>query len=360
LLDLPRDSSVGFSTGATMASFIGLAAARSEMLRRQGWDFEAEGFAGAPPLHVFVGDEAHTSVLSVLRQLGFGRSRLIRIAADDQGRMRVPQLAAALAQVDGAKIIVAQAGHINSGAFDALDEIGALARRHGAWLHVDGAFGLWARATSSLRGLCRGAETADSWAVDGHKWLQLPYDAGFAIVRHADAHRRAMSMSASYLNRDEQDGRNPSDWVPELSRRARGFAAWAVLQALGRAGIREMVERHCACARELAGRLAAAPGIEVLNDVCLNQIALSFGDARRNDRAALTDEVIAEIQRENTSFVSGADWKGRRILRVSVIARETDARHIAALGDSILRAWRAVRDRHEGTSVPVEPAARAA
>ncbi|HEU0202243.1 MAG TPA: pyridoxal-dependent decarboxylase, partial [Burkholderiaceae bacterium] len=277
LLDLPRESSVGLTTGATMASFVGLAAARSEVLRRCGWDLEADGLAGAPNVQVFVGAEAHVSVLSVLRQLGFGDRKLIRVAADTQGRMQAPLLAAALAAAQGPKIVVAQAGHINSGAFDPLDRISALARQHGAWLHVDGAFGLWARAAPALRGLCAGIEAADSWAVDGHKWLQLPYDAGFAIVRHAEAHRRAMSLSASYLTHGAQEGRNPSDWVPELSRRARGFAAWVVMQTLGRAGISAMVERHCAGARQLAEHVAGVPGIRVLNEVCLNQVTLSFG-----------------------------------------------------------------------------------
>jgi glutamate/tyrosine decarboxylase-like PLP-dependent enzyme len=349
VLDLPRESSVGFTTGATMASFIGLAAARSEVLRRHGWNVEDEGLAGAPAVNVFVGAEAHTSVLSVLRQLGFGERKLIRIPADAQGRMQAPLLAAALAAVDGPKIVVAQAGHINSGACDPLERIGMLAREHGAWVHVDGAFGLWARTTPVLRGLCAGADAADSWAVDGHKWLQLPYDAGFAIVRHPEAHRRAMGMNASYLNRDAQDGRNPSDWVPELSRRARGFAAWAVMQTLGRTGIREMVERHCACARQLAQHLAGVPGIHVLNEVCLNQLALTFGESTGDiapaDARALTDAVIAEIQRENTSFVSGAEWRGRRIMRVSVIARNTGPRDMANLGDSILRAWQRVSSR---------------
>jgi glutamate/tyrosine decarboxylase-like PLP-dependent enzyme len=358
-LDLPRESSVGFTTGATMASFIGLAAARSEVLRRRGWDVEGDGLAGAPPVKVFVGAEAHASVLCVLRQLGFGERTLVRIPADAQGRMQAPLLEAALAAVDAPKIVVAQAGHINSGAFDPLDRIGALARQHGAWLHVDGAFGLWARSTPALRGLCAGAGAADSWAVDGHKWLQLPYDSGFAIVRHREAHRRAMGMAASYLNRDAQDGRNPSDWVPELSRRARGFAAWAVMQALGRSGIRELVERHCACARALARRLAGVPGIRVLNEVCLNQIALTFGEGPDRDPAqagprALTDAVIAEIQRENTSFVSGAQWKGRRIMRVSVIARHTGSDDVTKLGDSIIRAWQHVLRR--GVARSGEPA----
>jgi glutamate/tyrosine decarboxylase-like PLP-dependent enzyme len=305
------------------------------VLRRHGWDLEADGLAGAPPVHVLLGAEAHTSVLAVLRQLGFGERHRVRIPADDQGRMQAPRLAAALEALSGPKIVVAQAGHIHSGAFDPLARISALARQHDAWLHVDGAFGLWARTSPALRELCTGADAADSWAVDGHKWLQLPYDAGFAIVRHPEAHRRAMGMTASYLNRDAQDGRNPSDYVPELSRRARGFAAWAVMQSLGRRGIREMVERHCACARQLAQRLAAVPGIEILNHVRLNQVALTFADG-------LTDAVIAEVQRENIAFVSGADWHGRRIMRVSVISRDTGLQDVDTLAQSIIHAWQRV------------------
>lgn len=338
VLELPRESSVGFTTGATMASFIGLAAARTETLRRHGWDLEADGLAGAPAVRVLIGAEAHASVLSVLRQLGFGERNLVRIPADDQGRMQPHLLANALAARNGPTIVVAQAGHINSGAFDPLVRIAAAARRHGAWLHVDGAFGLWARSSPALRALCHGAEHADSWAVDGHKWLQLPYDSGFAIVRHAEAHRRAMGLAASYLNRGADDGRNPSDWVPELSRRARGFAAWAVMQSLGRRGIREMVERHCAAARQLAQQLSGVRGIRVLNEVCLNQVALTF-------ERDLTDAVIAEIQRENAAFVSGAGWQGRRILRVSVISRDTGPRDIDHLARCIIRAWQRVSTR---------------
>lgn len=345
LLDLPRESSVGFATGATMANSVCLAAARSEVLRRHEWDVEGDGLAGAPPVHVFIGAEAHVSVLAVLRQLGFGERKLIRIPADSQGRMQLAALSAAVEGAKGPKIIVTQAGHINSGAFDALETIAALARQHAAWLHVDGAFGLWARCAPSLRGLAAGAELADSWAVDGHKWIQLPYDCGFAIVRHPDAHRRAMGKSASYLNRAAEDGRNPSEWVPELSRRARGFAAWAVMQSLGRAGIREIVERHCACARELASAVSKVPGIRVLNEVCLNQVALAFepAGAAANEIDTATDAVIADIQRENACFVSGAQWKGRRIMRVSVISRDTERGHVTGLAESIARACQAAR-----------------
>lgn len=359
LLDLPRQSSVGFTTGATMASFIALAAARDEVLRRRGWDLEADGLVGAPAVRVVVSAEAHASVLAVLKYLGFGSRTLTRIPTDGQGRMRVEELRSAVDATEDACIVIAQAGHINSGAFDRLDRIADVTERRNAWLHVDGAFGLWARCSPGHASLAAGAERADSWAVDGHKWLQVPYDSGYAIVRDARAHRRAMSMSASYLSRDEHDGRNPSEYGPELSRRARGFTTWAVLQALGRRGLREMVERHCACAARLARRLVDEPGIEVLNDVVLNQVAVTFDESMLrtgvpgiSDHAAVdlpsrnarsTDAVIVELQRENTSFASGADWRGHRILRVSVIAEQTRAADIDRLAASIVRAWRRVR-----------------
>lgn len=355
LLDLPKESSVGFTTGATMASFIGLAAARIEVLDRQGWNFEVDGMIGAPPVRVIVSEEAHASVLAVLGYLGFGQRNLIRIPTDEQGRMDVDEMEAVLKTVNGACIIVAQAGHINSGAFDRLDVIGELARRHDAWFHIDGAFGLWARCSPHYRELAQGAELADSWAVDGHKWLQVPYDSGYAIVRNSAAHRRAMSINASYLNHAVDDGRNPSDYCPELSRRARGFTTWAVLQMHGRQGVREMLERHCECAQQLQKLLENEPGVRVMNSVCLNQLAVTFeisGDHRISEvvgdhspqgsvNAISTDAVIARVQKENISFVSGADWRGHRIMRVSVISEHTGIRDIERLAISITKAWRA-------------------
>ena len=344
LLRLPPDCSVGFATGATMASFTCLAAARSEVLRRVGYDLETDGLTGAPPISVFVGEEAHTTIFSGLRYLGFGRRNLIEVTTDSDGRMQAEDLAEKLEQHYGPKIIIGQAGHINSGAFDPFPELAELARSHHAWLHVDGAFGLWARAVPELGELCKGVDAADSWAVDGHKWLQVPYDSGFAIVRDENTHRRVMDTTASYIAENPGDGRNPTQYGPELSRRARGFAAWAVLQALGRNGVAELVGGHCRLARHLAARLSAEPGITVINEVALNQLAIRFEDtASQVDADALTDCVVAGIQKENMSFVEQAIWKGCRILRVSIISEGTQEEHVDRLAASIIRAWRQVK-----------------
>jgi glutamate/tyrosine decarboxylase-like PLP-dependent enzyme len=344
LLRLPLESSVGFATGATMASFTCLAAARNEVLRGVGYDLESDGFAGAPPIAVFVGEEAHATIFSGLRYLGFGRKDLVEIATDSAGRMRADDLKMKLDRHDGPKIIVGQAGHINSGAFDPFPELAELARSHNAWLHVDGAFGLWARTVQELEQLSAGVEAADSWAVDGHKWLQVPYDSGFAIIRDEQAHKRAMDTTASYIAENPGDGRNPTQYGPELSRRARGFAAWAVLQALGRKGVADMIRGHCRLAQHLATTFAGEPGITVMNEVALNQLAMVFEDpASETNADTLTDRVVAEIQRENTSFVEQAVWKGRRILRVSIISADTRRDHVDRLAASIVRAWRRVQ-----------------
>lgn len=344
LLDLPRGSGVGLTTGATMAGFTCLAAARLAVLDRAGWNIDEDGVFGAPEVKVFLGEEAHSTIYAALRYLGFGERNFVRIAADAQGLMAVDDLAARLGAYDGPKIIVAQAGHINSGGFDRFREIAALSRAHDAWLHVDGAFGLWARVADDVRHLCDGVDEADSWSVDAHKWLQAPYDTGFAIVRDAAAHRRAMRIAASYLNAPPDGQRDNADFVPELSRRARGFPIWALIQALGRSGIEDLVSRHCLYAKLLKMRLGGEAGIEILNDVVLNQVAISFSSAANTEEdARLTDQVIGELQRENRSFVSGADWKGRRILRVSIISGETTEGHIEALAESIIAAWRRVR-----------------
>ncbi|MFW6027533.1 MAG: pyridoxal phosphate-dependent decarboxylase family protein, partial [bacterium] len=344
LLDLPRESSVGFTTGATMAGFIGLSAARSEVLRRAGWDLETDGFQGAPLIKVFVSEEAHSTVFAALRYLGMGRANLVMIAADGEGRMRTENLERRLAGEDGPKIIISQAGHINSGAFDDFNVIADLAREHDAWLHVDGAFGLWARAVPHLSAMCRGVERADSWITDGHKWIQVPYDSGFAIVKDAAAHRRAMDITASYLTHDPDDGRNPTHFGPELSRRARGFAVWAVLQALGRRGVEEVVSRHCACAARIAENLSAEPGIEVVNEVCLNQVAVSFGHGSGSGEGPPPAErVAAELARGRQFFVKTSEWQGRNILRISVISKDTDEQAADRLTAAIIEAWRKVK-----------------
>lgn len=347
LLRLPGESSVAFATGATMASFICLAAARSEVLKRAGYDLEEEGLIGAPQIQVFLGEEAHATIYSDLRYLGFGRKNLVGIKSDGEGRMVASDLEAKMARYEGPKIVIAQAGHINSGSFDPIGEITRIASGHQAWVHVDGAFGLWARAVPELSHHCEGMEEADSWTVDGHKWLQVPYDSGFGIIKDERAHRRAMDITASYLIENPDDGRNPSHYGPELSRRARGFAVWAVLQALGRNGVTEMIWRHCRCARHLEQRLSGVPGIHVLNEVVLNQLAIAFGEDGAQDEGEeendlKTAQVIEKIRAENTSFVHGASWKGQAILRISIISQLTDTPDMDILADSILHAWRAV------------------
>lgn len=338
LLDLPRASSVGFATGATVANLTCLAAARGELLRRLGWDVEAKGLFGAPPIRVLVGEEAHASVFSALQLLGLGYDRVMRIPTDAMGRMLPAAIEAAMTGGGDPSIVIAQAGHINTGAFDPVGRIAEIAQRTNGWVHVDGAFGLWARACPETAPLATGMDKADSWATDGHKWLQLPYDCGFAIVRKSEAHRRAMAITASYLPAVAADERNPAHYVPELSRRARGFMAWAMIRALGRQGVAQLVAHHCRIARRMAGALSEEAGIRVLNDVDLNQVVVRFGDA---DLA--TRRVIERVQADGICFAAGAEWKGLWIMRLSVTSwatREEDAdRSVAA----IIAAWRFVQ-----------------
>jgi glutamate/tyrosine decarboxylase-like PLP-dependent enzyme len=346
ILGLPSEASVGFVTGATMANFTCLAAARGEVLRRAGWDCEADGLFGAPPIHVILGEDAHSTVFSALRYLGLGDRRVIRVAGDKNGAMEADAFRSALAPLDGPIIAIAQAGHIHSGTFDPFTEIAAAARAKGAWLHVDGAFGLWARAAPDRTHLTAGVDLADSWATDGHKWLQTPHDCGYAIVRHREAHVRAMRIAASYLPAGGLT--HIADLVPELSRRARGFPTWAMIKTLGREGVARMVSRHCAQARRLASLLAREPDIEILNDVVLNQVAVRLGRDLPPQRAdALTQRTIARIQREGTCFVGGAHWRGVEIVRVSVIGAATRDEDIDRSAEAIVAAWRAERGANE-------------
>jgi glutamate/tyrosine decarboxylase-like PLP-dependent enzyme len=342
ILRLPRESSVGFVTGATMASFTCLAAARHRALARVGWDVEALGLAGAPRVRTLISDDAHPAVDSALRYLGLGRPTA-RVATDDQGRMRPAALREALRLGGGPAIVVAQAGQINTGAFDRGEEIADLCHAAGAWLHVDGAFGLWARAAREFDARTAGLERADSWAVDGHKWLQLPYDSGFAIVSDREAHRAAMNMVASYLPPAAADEHDPGQLVPELSRRARGFPAWVMLRVLGREGVAEIVRRHSRLARRLAERLDALPGVEVQNEVVLNQVVAAFGDGEPEVRDVLTRAVIARLQARNVCFAGGARWRGRWVLRLSLIAHPLQDADIDRLADAIAEAWRDVQ-----------------
>jgi len=340
-LDLPAQSSVGFVTGATMANFVGLAAARSEVLRRIGYDVEANGLFGAPKkVAVFIGEDAHATVFSALQFLGIGSANVVKIPVDDNGAMRADVLREMVSACFNPKIIVAQAGQINTGAFDPFDEIAEIAAEHNAWVHVDGAFGLWARASKDRAHLARGLDKADSWATDGHKWLQIPYDCGYVIVKDAEAHRRAMSIAASYLPTSEDDRRDPADYVPELSRRARGFATWAVLKHLGRDGIDQLVTRHCDLARHLRDRLDGVPGMEVLNDVNLNQLAVGFGAGKALiEQNKLAKDMLTMMRDQNEFVLGGAEWHGRWIMRVSIISAPTRMRHIDALADAIIANW---------------------
>ena len=344
LLNLPREASVGFVTGATIANFVCLAAARGAVLRQVGWNVEANGLFGAPPINVVIGDDAHTSVFSALQFLGLGHDRALRVPTDVQGRIVADDFVRVLAGCSGPTIAIAQAGQLNTGAFDPIEAVVASARRAGAWVHVDGAFGLWARACPVTAHLAAGFEKADSWATDGHKWLQTPYDCGYAIVRDAEAHRSAMTIAASYLPPVAEGDRDPSHYVPELSRRARGFATWAMISHLGREGIAAMVAEHCRLARALADRLGREPGVHVLNDVVLNQVIVRFGTQDVDDMAdQATLETIRRVQADGTCFAGGARWRGRWVLRLSVISSPTRETDIVRASDAISAAWRAVR-----------------
>jgi glutamate/tyrosine decarboxylase-like PLP-dependent enzyme len=345
ILDLPRQASVGFVTGATAANYVGLAAARGAVLKRVGWDVNANGLFGAPPIHVVIGDDAHTTAFSALQFLGLGHDRVIRIPTDDQGRMRADAFARAVDGLTGPMIVVTQAGQLNTGAFDPIEPILPIARAHEAWIHVDGAFGLWARANPYTAPLAAGLQHADSWATDGHKWLQTPYDCGYAIVRDAEAHRDAMTIAASYLPPVAEGERDPTHFVPELSRRARGFATFAMIRHLGRQGIADMVGRHVALAAGMARDLAAEPGIQILNDVVLNQIIVRFG----NDDGR-TRETIARIQEDGVLFAGGARWRDQWVMRLSVISAPTTERDAQRTVEAIRAAWRHVRQANDLTA----------
>jgi glutamate/tyrosine decarboxylase-like PLP-dependent enzyme len=343
LLDLPRDSAIGFCTGATVANGICLAAARTGTLLKAGWDPDADGLFGAPPVHVLIGADAHSSLFSSLQLIGFGYKRVTKIATDDQGRMLPEMLEAEIAKLSGPKIIIAQAGQINTGAFDPFPEIARIAKAHDAWLHVDGAFGLWARATPGRKHLTQGIEQCDSWCTDGHKWLQVPYDSGFAIVRDKEILLKAMTQWSSYLPLIEQGARVPSNYVPELSRRARGVPVWAIIRAYGRQGIEELVERCCALTERFAARLVREPGINLLNTPFINQAVFSFGTGDVVSRRANTEAVIARVQKDGTCFVGGAEWRGEWAMRFSLTSSRTTEADMEMSADAIIAAWRAVQ-----------------
>lgn len=326
-----RKISTGFTTGCNLANFTGLAAGRHALLARANWDVEAQGLFGAPIINVVVGAEAHGSIFAALQMLGLGRERVTRIEADDQGRMRADALKSVLDDLSGPTIVCAQAGNVNSGAFDPFMPIADACQAHDAWLHVDGAFGLWAAVSPAYRHLVAGVERADSWAADGHKWLNVPYDSGIVMTADAEAHRAAMTISGSYLLKDRDSARDRSDWVPESSRRPRGVPIYAAIRSLGRDGLAAMIERCCGHARRMAERLGAAHGVEILNDVVINQVMARFAD---DDDA--TRKVIAAAQADGTCWLGETTWHGKVAMRLSVSNWSTTKDDIERSADAIL------------------------
>ena len=313
LLRLPRAVSFAFVTGTQMAHATAMAAARNHVLAERGWDVEEKGLTGAPPIRVFAGEKAHSTFPRALRFIGLGTGSITRVAADGQGRMRADALREALAGHDGPAIVGAKAGEVNTGSFDLFEEIADAAEAAGAWLHVDGAFGLWAAASPRFAHLVAGAGRADSWATDAHKWLNVPYDSGIVLCARPDAHRRAMSVHADYLIHAGEGGpRDQMDWTPEFSRRARGFAVYAAIRSLGRSGVAGLVERCCDHARRFADGLAEIPGAEVLNEVVLNQVLFRFESDER------TAQVLETVQAGGVAWMSGSTWEGRSAIRLSV------------------------------------------
>ncbi|WP_179952119.1 pyridoxal phosphate-dependent decarboxylase family protein [Marinicella rhabdoformis] len=321
MLGLPAQSAVAFVTGATVANFTALAAARNQVFNKAGWDVEADGLIGAPEVHIIISEESHPTVYKSLAMLGFGRNRVTKVPTDDQGRIDMAQFPV----VKDNTIVICQAGNINSGAFDPISDICERVESKNAWVHVDGAFGLWAMASDKHRYLGEGIEKADSWATDAHKWLNVPYDSGLAFVKNEHALKAAMAITASYLP-SENATRNPSDYTPELSRRARGIDIYAVLRHLGKSGVEELIDRCCACAKRFADHFTTA-GFEVMNDVLLNQVVVCFGSEELNL------QVMDAIQKEGTCWAGQTIWKDRLAMRISISNWQTDFK---AVDDSLV------------------------
>jgi glutamate/tyrosine decarboxylase-like PLP-dependent enzyme len=326
-----------------MANFTGLAAARHEVLRRAGWNVETQGLQRSPRVRVFVGNEVHVSAVGALRFLGFGADELEVVPVDDQGRMRAGALRERMHGAAGPLIVCAQVGNVATGASDPIAEIVEIAHERGAWVHVDGAFGLWAAAVPELRDQVRGLDGADSWATDAHKWLNVPYDSGLVIVANAAAHRAAMSFKASYLQRGPDEERVGMDWVPESSRRARVVPLYALIRTLGRDGIAGMIRLNVALARRMADRLSRVPGIRILNDVVLNQVLVQFDGTHDRSADTITEELIKAIQAEGTCWAGGALWQGKQVMRVSISNWSTTEADIDRSGDAIAKCYEAVK-----------------
>jgi glutamate/tyrosine decarboxylase-like PLP-dependent enzyme len=335
LLGLPAESDVGFTTGATMANFTGLAAARWRLMADAGWDLDGEGLAGAPRIRCFVGQERHETIDLGLRYLGLGRPA--EVPADDQGRLIPAELDRLLSDGSGPALVCLQAGNLHSGAFDPFEAAIGVARRHGAWVHVDGAFGLWASAVPELAHLTQGMALADSWGTDAHKTLNVPYDCGIAVVRDSTALRSAMGLHTSYLVHDAEGPGDPFQKVPELSRRGRGVPVWAALRSLGRDGVAGQVRGLAEAAASIGRRLSDVDGVEVLNNVDYTQVSLAFGDD------ATTRAVTARVIQDGKVWMSGSHWQGRDVLRVSVSNWSTNADDVGTAVEAVSSALAAVR-----------------
>lgn len=352
LFGLPAKSSFALVTGCQMAHTTCLAAARTSLLKKHGWDVERQGMSGSPKIQVFCG-ERHSTIDRALRLLGFGDDALHTLATDASGALEPAALEAALRENGGQPaIVLLQAGDLNTGGFDNFEALIPIARRYGAWVHVDGAFGMWAAVSPRFAHLVRGIEGAHSWASDGHKWLNVPYDCGYAFVAERDAHRAAMSTHASYLTQQD-DAREPLDWNPEFSRRARGFASYAALRELGRNGLREMIERCCDCAASLVAALEELEGVEVLSRPIINQGLVTFLDSSETPSSNWTDRVIAEIAREGTAFFSGTTTRdGRRAMRISVCNWQSSQEDVVK---TIAAVERVLRRMRQNTHQPLVP-----
>jgi glutamate/tyrosine decarboxylase-like PLP-dependent enzyme len=324
IFDLPKKSAGAFVTGATMANFTALAAARHSILKSMGWDVEADGLFNAPPVTVIASEESHPSLFRGLGLLGLGRERVVKVPVDNQGRMELKKFP----KISGPTIVCTQAGNVNTGSFDPVNEICEIAHTSNAWVHVDGAFGLWASAVPSKKHLTEGVGLADSWATDAHKWLNVPYDSGLAFVKDSESLRSAMSLTAAYLPQGEH--REPSQFCPELSRRSRGIEVWAALYSLGRSGLIDLVERTCNYAGIFAEGLDAA-GFDILNDVVINQVLVSFGSPEE------TNKVIKEIQNDGTCWCGGTVWQGKTAMRISICSWATTEEDIKKSLDAIIR-----------------------
>ena len=337
LFGLAKESSVGFTTGGTMANFTGLAAGRHALFKSVGWDVEKQGLIGAPSITVVTSAESHASIFAALQMLGLGSERVVKVASDEQGRMRAPELRDTLAKIQTPVLVCAQTGNVNTGSFDPISEIVECVHEHKGWLHVDGAIGLWAAASAPYRSLIQGIEKADSVSSDCHKWLNVPYDCGVVFVRDAAAHLAAMSLHAPYYVLASRTERDNCDWVPEASRRARGFTVYAALRSLGRDGISDLVDRCCRLARRMAERLAEDPRVTILNDVVLNQVLVRFSDPAGADDDQFTAAVVKRVQDDGTCWLGGTVWHDMQAMRISVSNWSTTEHDIDISAAAILR-----------------------